>query len=78
MPIASGKLSPYRMVVAARLIILTFFIRFRILNPVHNATGLWLTSVICEIWFAISWIIDQFSKWFPIERETYLDRLSLR
>ncbi|CAA2989595.1 cellulose synthase A catalytic subunit 7 [UDP-forming] [Olea europaea subsp. europaea] len=49
-----------------------------ILNPVHDALGLWLTSVICEIWFAFSWILDQFPKWFPIERETYLDRLSLR
>ncbi|KAL2531327.1 Cellulose synthase A catalytic subunit 6 [UDP-forming] [Abeliophyllum distichum] len=34
--------------------------------------------VICEIWFAVSWILDQFPKWYPIERETYLDRLSLR
>ncbi|KAK1300693.1 Cellulose synthase A catalytic subunit 2 [UDP-forming] [Acorus calamus] len=47
-------------------------------HPVPNAYGLWLTSVICEIWFAISWILDQFPKWSPIERETYLDRLSLR
>jgi cellulose synthase A len=33
---------------------------------------------VCEIWFAISWILDQFPKWLPINRETYLDRLSLR
>ncbi|KAL0432060.1 UNVERIFIED_CONTAM: Cellulose synthase A catalytic subunit [UDP-forming] [Sesamum radiatum] len=49
-----------------------------ILHPVPNAYGLWMTSVICEIWFAVSWILDQFPKWCPIERETYLDRLSLR
>ncbi|KAG6386747.1 hypothetical protein SASPL_151920 [Salvia splendens] len=49
-----------------------------ILHPVHNAYGLWITSVICEIWFAVSWILDQFPKWCPVERETYLDRLSLR
>ncbi|MBO8631264.1 hypothetical protein INO08_16300, partial [Staphylococcus aureus] len=40
--------------------------------------ALWLVSVICEIWFAVSWILDQFPKWLPIDRETYLDRLSLR
>lgn len=34
--------------------------------------------MICEIWFALSWILDQFPKWFPIARETYLDRLALR
>ncbi|GER46972.1 cellulose synthase [Striga asiatica] len=77
-PIASSKINPYRMVIVARLVILAFFLRYRILNPVHDAIGLWLTSIICEIWFAISWILDQFPKWFPIDRETYLDRLSLR
>lgn len=66
------------MVIVARLFILAIFLRYRLLNPVHDAFGLWLTSVICEIWFAFSWILDQFPKWFPIDRETYLDRLSLR
>lgn len=67
-----------RMVIVARLVILAVFLRYRILNPVHDAIGLWLTSIICEIWFAFSWILDQFPKWFPIDRETYLDRLSVR
>ncbi|CAM6023646.1 unnamed protein product [Sphagnum balticum] len=62
------------MVIIIRLVIVAFFFHYRILNPVPNAFGLWLTSVICEIWFAISWILDQFPKWFPINRETYLDR----
>ncbi|KAG0467293.1 hypothetical protein HPP92_018873 [Vanilla planifolia] len=47
-------------------------------TSVPDAYALWLISVICEIWFAASWILDQFPKWLPIERETYLDRLSLR
>nr|XP_027071619.1 cellulose synthase A catalytic subunit 7 [UDP-forming] [Coffea arabica] len=77
-PIASSLVNPYRMVIVARLVVLAIFLRYRILNPVHDALGLWLTSIICEIWFAFSWILDQFPKWFPIDRETYLDRLSLR
>ncbi|KMT03462.1 hypothetical protein BVRB_8g191460 [Beta vulgaris subsp. vulgaris] len=77
-PIASSKINPYRMLIVLRLFVLAMFLRYRILNPVHDAIGLWLTSVICEIWFAFSWILDQFPKWFPIDRETYLDRLSLR
>ncbi|KAK9073100.1 hypothetical protein SSX86_007422 [Deinandra increscens subsp. villosa] len=76
--IPSSKISPYRMVILLRMVILGFFFHYRILHPVNDAFGLWLTSVICEIWFAVSWILDQFPKWFPIERETYLDRLSLR
>ncbi|KAH7436793.1 hypothetical protein KP509_05G036200 [Ceratopteris richardii] len=76
--IASSLINPYRMVIVLRLVVLGFFFRYRILNPVPNAFGLWLTSIVCEIWFAFSWILDQFPKWFPINRETYLDRLSLR
>ncbi|XP_043719473.1 cellulose synthase A catalytic subunit 4 [UDP-forming] [Telopea speciosissima] len=77
-PISSSKISPYRIVIVLRLVILAFFFRFRILTPATDAYPLWLISVICEIWFALSWILDQFPKWYPINRETYLDRLSLR
>ncbi|TYH95375.1 hypothetical protein ES332_A12G101700v1 [Gossypium tomentosum] len=78
LPIPSSKINPYRLVIIARLAILGLFFHYRLLHPVRDAYGLWLTSVICEIWFAVSWILDQFPKWYPIERETYLDRLSLR
>lgn len=78
MPIPSSRINPYRLIIILRLVVLGFFFQYRILHPVENAYGLWLTSVICEIWFALSWILDQFPKWLPIERETYLDRLSLR
>ncbi|VFQ85093.1 unnamed protein product [Cuscuta campestris] len=76
--IPSSKLSPYRLIILLRMVILGFFFHYRILHPVNDAFGLWLTSIICEIWFAVSWIFDQFPKWFPVVRETYLDRLSLR
>ncbi|XP_047314819.1 cellulose synthase A catalytic subunit 2 [UDP-forming]-like isoform X2 [Impatiens glandulifera] len=77
-PISSSKISPYRLIIILRLVVLGFFFQYRLLNPVHDAYALWLISVICEIWFALSWILDQFPKWCPVERETYLDRLSLR
>ena len=77
-PIKSSKINPYRMLIVLRLVILGLFFHYRILHPVKDAYALWLISVICEIWFAISWVLDQFPKWYPIERETYLDRLSLR
>ncbi|XP_074264436.1 cellulose synthase A catalytic subunit 5 [UDP-forming]-like [Silene latifolia] len=77
-PIPSSKINPYRIVIILRLAVLGFFFQYRILHPVNDAFVLWLISVICEIWFAVSWVLDQFPKWCPIERETYLDRLSLR
>nr|AGV22110.1 cellulose synthase 8 [Betula luminifera] len=76
--IPSSKINPYRMIILIRIVILGLFFQYRITHPVNDAYGLWLTSVICEIWFAVSWIFDQFPKWCPIVRETYLDRLSLR
>ncbi|KAL8494474.1 hypothetical protein ACS0TY_025324 [Phlomoides rotata] len=77
-PIPSRLISPYRIVIVVRFVILCFFFHFRILTPAYDAFPLWLISVICEIWFGVSWILDQFPKWLPINRETYLDRLSLR
>ncbi|KAK1355977.1 hypothetical protein POM88_049233 [Heracleum sosnowskyi] len=77
-PIASCLINPYRIVIVSRLVILDFFFHFRILTPAYDAFPLWFISVICEIWFGFSWILDQFPKWFPINRETYLDRLSMR
>ncbi|KAK9271271.1 hypothetical protein L1049_026861 [Liquidambar formosana] len=78
MPIPSSQINPYRMIIIIRLVVLGFFFHYRVLHPVNDAYALWLVSVICEIWFGLSWILDQFPKWLPIDRETYLDRLSLR
>lgn len=76
--IPSSKINPYRMIIIIRLVVLGFFFHYRVMHPVENAYALWLVSVICEIWFTLSWILDQFPKWLPVMRETYLDRLSLR
>lgn len=77
-PIPSSQINPYRMIIIIRLVVVGFFFHYRVMHPVNDAYALWLISVICEIWFAVSWILDQFPKWLPIDRETYLDRLSLR
>ena len=58
--IPSSRINPYKMVIILRLIIFSNFLHYRITNPVNDAYPLWLLSVICEIWFAISWILDQF------------------
>ncbi|KAJ3700651.1 hypothetical protein LUZ61_004356 [Rhynchospora tenuis] len=78
LPFPSSQINPYRIIIIIRLVVLGFFFHYRVTHPVRDAFALWLISVICEIWFAISWVLDQFPKWLPIERETYLDRLALR
>lgn len=78
MSIPSSYLSPYRAVIIIRLIVVGFFFQYRLTHPVKDAYPLWLTSVICEVWFVLSWLLDQFPKWYPVNRETYLDRLAMR
>ncbi|XP_027156624.1 cellulose synthase A catalytic subunit 8 [UDP-forming] [Coffea eugenioides] len=77
-PIPKTQLTSYRIVIIMRLVILGLFFQYRLTHSVDSAYGLWLTSVICEIWFAFSWVLDQFPKWSPINRETFIDRLSMR
>nr|KYP38913.1 Cellulose synthase A catalytic subunit 8 [UDP-forming] [Cajanus cajan] len=77
-PMPKSKIAPYRTVIIMRLIILGLFFHYRVTNPVHSAFPLWLTSIICEIWFAFSWVLDQFPKWYPINRQTFIDNLSAR
>ncbi|PPS07967.1 hypothetical protein GOBAR_AA12679 [Gossypium barbadense] len=76
--IRSSQINPYRMIIIIRLVVVGVFFHYRVKHPVEDAYALWLVSVICETCFALQWILEQFPKWHPINRETYLDRLSLR
>ncbi|MED6220230.1 putative cellulose synthase A catalytic subunit 3 [UDP-forming] [Stylosanthes scabra] len=76
--IASSKINPYRMMIIIRVVVAALYFHYRVTHPVENAYALWLLSIICEFWFTLAWILDQFPKWLPVQRETYLDRLSLR
>ncbi|KAK6937198.1 Cellulose synthase [Dillenia turbinata] len=77
-PVSPSKINPYRVTIIFRFIILVFFLQHRWSHPVHNAHSLWLASVICEVWFSVSWILDQLPKWQPVNRETYPERLCMR
>lgn len=77
-PIPPSMIYPYRVSVIFRLVILVFFLRYRLTHPVHNAYGLWLASVFCEVWFSVSWILDQLPKWQPVNRQTFPERLCMR
>ncbi|XP_068659798.1 probable cellulose synthase A catalytic subunit 8 [UDP-forming] isoform X2 [Aristolochia californica] len=76
--IPSSIINPYRVLILLRLVILIFYVQDRLLNPVKKAYGLWLTSVICEIWFALSWVLEHLPRWCPVDRETWPERLCLR
>ncbi|KAH6754834.1 cellulose synthase-like D5 [Perilla frutescens var. hirtella] len=76
--ISAAILSPYRLLMVIRLGVLGCFLTWRVMHPNHEAIWLWLMSVICEIWFAFSWLLDQLPKLCPVKRLTDLTVLKDR
>ncbi|KAK8963818.1 Cellulose synthase-like protein D4 [Platanthera guangdongensis] len=74
-PISAAIISPYRLLILVRLVALAFFLTWRVRNKNHDAVWLWGMSVVCEIWFAFSWILDQLPKLCPVNRSTDLAAL---
>ncbi|KAE9606489.1 hypothetical protein Lal_00013986 [Lupinus albus] len=73
--IPAAILSPYRLIIFIRLIILGLFLAWRVMHKNSDALWLWGMSVVCEIWFAFSWILDQLPKLCPVNRSTDLNIL---
>ncbi|PIN12894.1 1,4-beta-D-xylan synthase [Handroanthus impetiginosus] len=73
--IPTSIISPYRLLIVVRLVVLCFFLAWRLRHPNNDAIWLWFMSVICEVWFAFSWILDQLPKVHPINRTTDLEVL---
>lgn len=73
--IPAAIISPYRLLIFVRIVILALFLHWRIRHPNNDAIWLWGMSVVCEIWFAFSWLLDQLPKLCPINRATDLNVL---
>ncbi|KAL3695973.1 hypothetical protein R1sor_010049 [Riccia sorocarpa] len=74
-PIRRAIIYSYRGLALLRLVVLGFFLTWRVKNPNRDAMWLWGMSVVCELWFAFSWILDQLPKLCPVNRLTDLDVL---
>ncbi|KAA8525835.1 hypothetical protein F0562_007690 [Nyssa sinensis] len=73
--ISAAVLSPYRLLIFVRMVILGLFLEWRISHPNNDAKWLWFMSIVCEIWFAFSWLLDQLPKLSPVNRATDLNVL---
>ncbi|KAH9606511.1 hypothetical protein KSS87_018901 [Heliosperma pusillum] len=73
--IPAAVISPYRLLVFIRLVVLAFFLAWRVKHTNPDAPWLWGMSVICELWFSFSWILDQLPKLNPVNRVTDLQVL---
>ncbi|KAL1192538.1 putative cellulose synthase-like protein D6 [Cardamine amara subsp. amara] len=77
------KISPiiiaiYRILIVVRVLSLGLFLLWRVRNPNKKAIWLWFLSVICEIWFAFSWLLDQIPKLFPVNHATDIEALKVK
>ncbi|KDP47036.1 hypothetical protein JCGZ_10763 [Jatropha curcas] len=75
MTMPAAIMSPYRLLILVRFVVLGFFLHWRLTNPNEDARWLWGMSVVCETWFAFSWILDQIPKLTPVNRSTDLEVL---
>ncbi|KAL0456819.1 UNVERIFIED_CONTAM: Cellulose synthase-like protein D1 [Sesamum latifolium] len=73
--VPAAVLSPYRVLIVIRMVVLAFFLAWRIRNPNREAMWLWGMSIVCEIWFAFSWLLDILPKFNPINRTADLAAL---
>ncbi|KAK9280648.1 hypothetical protein L1049_014344 [Liquidambar formosana] len=73
--ISAAVLGAYRFLIFVRMTFLVFFLGWRITNPNNDAFWLWIMSVICEVWFAFSWLLDQLPKLSPVNRSADLKLL---
>lgn len=73
--IPAAIISPYRLLVFIRFVVLGLFLAWRVKHPNEDAVWLWGMSVVCELWFAFSWILDQLPKLCPVNRATDLNVL---
>ncbi|KAI6702444.1 hypothetical protein NL676_011580 [Syzygium grande] len=76
--VSTKILSPYRLLIFVRIIALALLLAWRIKHPNEDAMWLWGMSVVCEIWFGVSWLLDQLPKLCPINRATDLDALKMK
>ncbi|KAL4591793.1 hypothetical protein LXL04_004764 [Taraxacum kok-saghyz] len=74
-PIDTSIISPYRALIVIRFVVLCLFLSWRVRHPNPDAMWLWLMSIICELWFGFSWILDQIPKLCPVNRSVDLQLL---
>ncbi|GFP94342.1 cellulose synthase-like protein d1 [Phtheirospermum japonicum] len=70
--VSPGVISPYRVLIIFRMIVLDLYLIWRIRNPNQDAMWLWSLSLVCEIWFSFSWLLDTLPKLNPINRDADL------
>ncbi|KAJ3692562.1 hypothetical protein LUZ60_011657 [Juncus effusus] len=74
-PVPIVTLSIYRLFIFLRFVALALYLIWRVTHVNEDAVWLWAMSLVCEAWFAFSWLLDQLPKFAPINRMSNLSVL---
>ncbi|XP_066394983.1 probable mixed-linked glucan synthase 3 [Miscanthus floridulus] len=66
--VMAALLYPYRVLILVRLVAVILFIAWRIKHNNSDVMWFWVTSVVGDVWFALSWLLYQLPKFSPIKR----------
>nr|CAB3454607.1 unnamed protein product [Digitaria exilis] len=68
MKVKGSILHPYRFVILLRLIAVIAFFIWRIRHRNHDGVWLWVMSMVGDVWFGFSWVLNQLPKLKPTKR----------
>uniref|UniRef100_A0A0E0LM16 Uncharacterized protein n=1 Tax=Oryza punctata TaxID=4537 RepID=A0A0E0LM16_ORYPU len=71
-------LHPYRFLILARLIAIVAFFAWRIRHKNRDGVWLWTMSMVGDVWFGFSWVLNQLPKLSPTKRVPDLAALADR
>ncbi|RVX14694.1 Cellulose synthase-like protein E6 [Vitis vinifera] len=69
----------YRMFAASMFLGMCLIWAYRVIHiPTEDGRWGWIGLLLAELWFGLYWLLTQASRWNPIYRSTFKDRLSQR
>lgn len=75
----TNNINVYRTLTLLRMGCLFFLLKYRFSHPLQgDAFLIWFLAGCCEVMFVLNFLAYTILKWRPVERKTYLDRLSSR
>ncbi|KQK15829.1 mixed-linked glucan synthase 2 [Brachypodium distachyon] len=68
MKVKGSILHPYRFFILVRLVAIVAFFAWRIEHRNRDGVWLWATSMVADVWFGFSWLLNQLPKLNPVKR----------
>uniref|UniRef100_A0A0A0KT82 Uncharacterized protein n=1 Tax=Cucumis sativus TaxID=3659 RepID=A0A0A0KT82_CUCSA len=78
LPVSPTILIPYRLLTIVRTLLLGFYLTWIVTHPNDESMWLWRIFNTCELWLALSWLLEQLPRLCLINRSTDVSALKDR